>query len=280
MNSPRQMITVTETPLLDVQHPCLGRQGANQTVIIFLFSIASDIQRRQIIRQTYGSALRRNPKTELYFVLGREKANSLVKFQELVQQESLLYNDILQGVFEDDYYNLTLKSLTMLRWASIHCPQAKYIFKLDSDCFLRVDPLLSFLEGSDGTSMFGLVREHDIVARKDGSKWDISSQYYPYPTFPRYTPGPYLIPGSKVGQLYSAIVSHPTIDTIPSLPFDDVYVTGILAEKLNISRRNWDGIWELATKEDMENVEEIKRRCVLYQLLEEEDLVRLWSIFG
>ena len=44
-------------------------------------------------------------------------------------------------IFQDIYYNLTLKTVMGLKWTSIYCNQAKYIMKTDDDIFVNV-PLL------------------------------------------------------------------------------------------------------------------------------------------
>ena len=44
-------------------------------------------------------------------------------------------------IFQDIYYNLTLKTVMGLKWTSIYCNQAKYIMKTDDDIFVNI-PLL------------------------------------------------------------------------------------------------------------------------------------------
>ena len=44
-------------------------------------------------------------------------------------------------MFQDIYYNLTLKTVMGLKWSSIYCSQAKYVMKTDDDIFVNV-PLL------------------------------------------------------------------------------------------------------------------------------------------
>ena len=44
-------------------------------------------------------------------------------------------------MFQDIYYNLTLKTVMGLKWSSIYCSQVKYVMKTDDDIFVNV-PLL------------------------------------------------------------------------------------------------------------------------------------------
>lgn len=76
MNTVPEMLKVTEVSI-NIKRPCRGanlENGADDDdleVVIFLFCVVGDFSRRQTIRETYGSALKGNPQTEIYFVLGR-----------------------------------------------------------------------------------------------------------------------------------------------------------------------------------------------------------------
>ena len=48
--------------------------------------------------------------------------------QSLVETESFIYGDIIQGDFIEHYHNLTLKGLFALSWISQHCPQVIHNF--------------------------------------------------------------------------------------------------------------------------------------------------------
>ena len=43
-----------------------------------------------------------------------------------------------------DSYNLTLKSLAMLRWSMINCPLVKFVQKVDDDFVVNIENLKSF----------------------------------------------------------------------------------------------------------------------------------------
>ena len=52
-----------------------------------------------------------------------------------LQKEAEIYNDIIQFNFVDHYYNLTLKSMSSVRFVAKYCSKAKFIVKMDSDNF-------------------------------------------------------------------------------------------------------------------------------------------------
>jgi beta-1,3-galactosyltransferase 1 len=66
--------------------------------------------------------------------------------QELVEEESLQYSDIIQEGFVDSYNNLTLKSVMMLKWVTTNCQSVWYIMKTDDDMFVNINNLVSLLK--------------------------------------------------------------------------------------------------------------------------------------
>lgn len=193
-----------------------------------------------------------------------------------------MHGDILQFAFHDNYYNLTLKSIAMLRWTALHCPRTKFIFKLDYDCFIRVNPFLQQLQALPADTMFGLYRTVEPVLNTPDdqySKWYIDPLRYPYTSYPPYIAGPYLIPGQRAAALYEAIITQPTVDTIPALPFDDVYITGLLAEKVAIPRSHFDGLLMLAGV-DLSNMWNLQEHTVFFEALDDIKLWYLWQFFG
>lgn len=71
MNSIKEIASVTWPAPVEVLHPCGGNEGKGLLAVIFVFCVVSDISRRMTIRETFGSALKNNSQTEIYFVVGR-----------------------------------------------------------------------------------------------------------------------------------------------------------------------------------------------------------------
>ena len=68
-------------------------------------------------------------------------------------------------------------------------------------------------------------------SNQDG-KWAISFEDWPWLNYPAYNLGPsVLMPQSTILPLFAAS------QTIPLMPFDDLYLTGICVEKANITLR-------------------------------------------
>ena len=45
------------------------------------------------------------------------------------------YGDIVEEDFQENYYNLTLKTIGQLKWATHYCPNMKYGLHIDDDVF-------------------------------------------------------------------------------------------------------------------------------------------------
>ena len=170
----------------------------------------------------------------------------------------------------------------MLRWSALHCSRAKFTFKLDTDCFIRVRPFLARLLSFPPDRSYGFNRAHLPVLRS--GKWAIDAWYYPYASYPTFNPTVYLLPGQATLPLYEALVGQPTTETIPALPFEDAFVTGILAEKLCLPRATFPGLAVLFDRlvgtSDRHNVPYLKRLVVVMETLGDEDLRRIWAALG
>ena len=55
---------------------------------------------------------------------------------EEIQNEHLLYGDIVQGDFVDTYRNLSLKAVVGNLWVSKFCSKAEFVVKTDDDMFV------------------------------------------------------------------------------------------------------------------------------------------------
>ena len=66
-----------------------------------------------------------------FFLMGRASQDD--GLDELLQNETAQYEDIVFGEFVDTYYNLTIKSLSALEWIKVSCPNTKLTVLCDDD---------------------------------------------------------------------------------------------------------------------------------------------------
>lgn len=181
--------------------------------------------------------------------------------QSRLRQEAERYDDIVQEQFMDSYNNLTIKSVMALKWILRNkCnEQASFFMKCDDDTFVNVPNLLHFLLGGtvplyndtldyyDSNSYQTLSSINRLNATANymvgykfckapvlsnvKSKWYMPYYMYPQDEYPQYLSGSgYLMSMDVVPQLYKASLNTSLIY------LEDVYVTGMCAEKAHLKR--------------------------------------------
>ncbi|XP_045211146.2 UDP-GalNAc:beta-1,3-N-acetylgalactosaminyltransferase 1-like [Mercenaria mercenaria] len=211
---------------------CLDNSRIN--IIIVIHSKVTNFVKRASIRQSWANKhLLSGYGVKVVFVLGLPYNNDI---QALVHQESLYYNDIIQGTVYDSYTNITHKAVLWMRWVKEYCPNAPYVLKLDDDVFVNVFSLYNhILLNYKNTSMKMWCEVKDAgkqaISRLRGKKWRVAShelvglKYYPL-TFCR---GYFVImTQDSIGPMYE------TAKRTPFFWMDDYYVFGILANATGV----------------------------------------------
>ncbi|EAA07569.5 AGAP002671-PA [Anopheles gambiae str. PEST] len=192
---------------------------------------------------------------------GNEQVDEL---QLRLVNESEVYGDIIQESFIDSYNNLTLKTIMMLKWVTNNCDgKVKFIMKCDDDTFVNVPNLLHVLLGGTVPLYKAAISFYDTntVAVKSpknrltvgrhlltgflfceakpigdtSSKWYVYSPTYMYDkdVYPNYLSGTaYLMNLETARLLYRASLSTPIFH------LEDVYLTGIVADRVKVRRRH------------------------------------------
>ena len=246
-------------PLIDGT-PC----AAHDRLVIFVLSAAHKdgkyFDKRQTTRKTWASVARLEYNINVYFVLGVNGTSQ--PFNEDIQSEAREHSDIIQFSFIDAYHNLTLKSISILRWVSRKCPQLKYILKTDDDIILNVDLLNRTLDQFE-SGIHGFGREIEKPIRTN-SKNAIPINYYPNDTYPKYIHGPaYLLSTDVIDKLLNTIDSY----TGFVLDIEDVFIAGIIAEKAGIAR-HLDSRFVVSYDDCAINPNSLCRMCSHITLLE------------
>lgn len=87
-------------------------------------------ERRLAIRKTWGSESRFLDLTiRTVFLVGVAAPDSEEISTETarLEKEHAIYNDLVQADFIDTYFNLTLKTMSGLKWVVTYCPNARYV---------------------------------------------------------------------------------------------------------------------------------------------------------
>jgi len=138
----------------------------------------------------------------------------------------------------------------MLRWTNQFCKGVGFLLKADDDMFIRVDNLLSYIN-KQGSSLqrtiFGDLQSEAQSIRNESSKWFITEKEYNKTYFPTYISGTaYVISGVLIPELVSTSASLPG----PYLPWEDVFVAGILGELVGAKRMYHRGFTYKKRKKD------------------------------
>jgi hypothetical protein len=216
-------------------------------------------QRRMFTRTSWGREAR-SLGIPVIYAIGRPEDGHI---QKMLEYEHRIYDDILQfnyiGMkktknsssnkisilfFLDAYYNISIKTVGILNWFNTRgCHQySPYLFIVDDDVLINIPTLMKMIDKNSfqSNTLYGLYLK-DIEPHPSG-KWAVSLEDYPNRTYPEFITGastlyPSLIISKIVQELFYMIDQNKSI-----LFLDDVLITGIIAEQLNIQRAPLAGI--------------------------------------
>lgn len=203
--------TAAEFP---VNHPNVCRGDVDLVVVVC--SGLGNFKAREHVRKSWGLYSKQEIyKTRLVFLVGTgDKANL-----EQVLQENRVHGDIIVGNFIDTYRNLTLKSISVLKWMSSFCGNAKYGLKADDDVFII------------GSKQIGAKPIQD-----KNSKWYTPKEDFGEREYPPYVSGTayaFTIPAAKA--LYRVT------GRVKAFWLEDIYITGLCARAAGIPRYDHAG---------------------------------------
>lgn len=107
-----------------------------------VISAPTNRDRRIAIRQTWGQYAS-GSNFSMAFLIGTTKNQST---EISLEAESDQYGDIIRAHFLEDYYNLTLKTISMLEWVDTYCSRVPFILHVDDDVFINVKRVMSFID--------------------------------------------------------------------------------------------------------------------------------------
>jgi len=208
-------------------------------LIWIVTSYAGDPSARSALRRAYTDEELRALKIKRVFLLGTLDNDTERKTrvtQNALIHEAQRFNDILQGDFQDTYRNLTHKHLMGLRWAANNCKNVKYIMKMDDDIVVNMYGILEKLYSNiiEKDSLVGYILKNMVPIREPANKWYVSKTEYMGNIYPNFVSGwLYITHPEVVNRLIDYAESSNKYFWI-----DDVFVTGILRQALNIKIQN------------------------------------------
>lgn len=203
-----------------------SKVGKQWYLVIIVICKVDNFLQRTAIRNTWGSELEQE-NTKLLFLVGRSNDDNT---NNMIAEESQSFNDIVQVDIIDEYKNLTLKSIFMLEWLTKYCLNSNFYLKTDDDVYIIVKNLKrEFRRIGDKKFFLCHVFKNSTVMKDETSKYYVSSREFSGDVYPTYCSGSaYAFPASVVPDLYQSAIQTKLFR------MEDVYITGILAEKNDV----------------------------------------------
>ena len=223
-------------PPLPASRCCPTAVDANRTLVTFIKSSVANRARRDLMRRTWTSVCHANGwRFHAVFVVGRP--HNLTTRRQLAA-EHRYHGDLLQYDDADGYYNMPTKVLAGMQWAAENLRPGHFYASADDDFFVDVAAFTERYERlaarglTAGEPIMCLFRRGDweLVDRVD--KWKISVQDYPSSIYPRYCHGGMYVMSVAVASRLLAEARRS-----PVLPFDDVWLTGIVRHRAGIDEQ-------------------------------------------
>ncbi|KAG7331053.1 hypothetical protein KOW79_005022 [Hemibagrus wyckioides] len=237
-------------------------------LVILISTTHKEFDARQAIRETWGDeSTFSDLRIITLFLLGRSTDGML---NQMVEQESQIFHDIVVEDFVDSYHNLTLKTLMGMRWVATFCNQAKYVMKTDSDIFVNMDNLVYKLLKPDTKPrrryFTGYVINGSPI-RDMRSKWYMPRDLYPESKYPPFCSGTGYVFSADVAELIYKTSLHTRL-----LHLEDVYV-GVCLRKLGIHPYQNSGFnhWKMAYSLCR------YRRVITVHQISPEEIHRIWN---
>ncbi|BET02427.1 unnamed protein product [Nesidiocoris tenuis] len=201
-------------------------------IVIIVTSAPQNFAVRSAIRETWAS--HNISYVKVGFLIGLPRNNTL---QSAIEEESFEFKDIIQDNFIDSYNNLTLKSVVLLKWFLHQCPSPIFLMKADDDTYVDVQRLAKRIVKMPHRSILTgvlICKAKPIVDSR--SKWYTPKYMYPHQHYPNYLSGTgYVLSRDVAYKLYEAALKTPIFY------LEDVYLTGICAQKAGVRPRNSEG---------------------------------------
>ena len=197
--------------------------GKDPLFVAFVPVSPKNFEHRILIRSTWAQK-QAAFNFKVVFMMGHDDSNSS-SITEKLNEESVIYGDIVQTDFFDTYYNLTIKTMMGFRWVSTYCANAKYTLKVDDDIIVSVTHLTNYLNGlvKNSThrtnSLLCMYYQMAFVKREKSSKFYLAKEEHLQDYFDPYCDGQaYMLTTDLVGKMYNASMN------VTKIKFEDVYV--------------------------------------------------------
>ncbi|RWS20066.1 beta-1:3-galactosyltransferase 2-like protein, partial [Leptotrombidium deliense] len=211
--------------LINKENICGPTFGAKNNLIIVFCSVEKP-DNRKAIRLTWGGYLK---KESFKLIILTANRHNVTINNQLIKEDNIT-NDIIQSSFDEDYYNETLKAISMIFLLQRDCKHVNYVLKTDEDMIVNPRSLLKVMKQylRENKIILGLRFNRAKVVRNINSKWFVPKFIYPQKYFPNYISGAiYVLSGDCIAPMFNNLFK------VRVYYIDDVYITGMIGEIIN-----------------------------------------------
>ncbi|CAM4817030.1 unnamed protein product [Rotaria magnacalcarata] len=198
---------------------------------------SGSFQRRNLTRSTWAKEIIEHFNIPILYAIGYPKDSDL---QKDIIAEDLKYHDLLQFNILESYYNLTLKTTSVLLWYDRYCSKnSEYLLYVDDDVLIHVDKLIVYMRRTVNNDSIQGWFEKSVHIQREGIG-GVSVDDFPIDVVPDYLWGAAVVYPSHIisNRLISAIFNS----TVPIFFRDDVFINGFMAQQAGIKREPMKGI--------------------------------------
>lgn len=213
--------------------------------VIIVTSYFGNVEARSAMRRSVSNSELERARIKRIFLLGTSPGDEFTT-QDALRDESSRFGDILQGNFREDYRNLTYKHVMGLRWAGKHCPGTKFVVKMDDDIVIDVRRTIDLLKSFKFPSpdyIAGYILKGMEPKRDPANKWYTTLKEYGHYKYPTFVSGWFYVTTPKLATKLVDVSFR-----VPYFWIDDVYVTGMLAQKLKVRFLNLNRYFAVHTE--------------------------------
>lgn len=212
---------------------------------LFLLVIVSSapagvsIERRRVIRQTWGNAALYSG-TRAYHVVFMTGRTGDKDKDNILFSESKKYGDLLICDYKDEYSKIITKLLSSYQWAAGVKDEYgfEYLLKTDDDVYISIPRLYQWIDTNGVTHQYvyaGTTYSNYVVRDKNHRHY-VSTEDLPYDIYPTFCKGSMLL---MSGSLIPKIVK--LAKKVKRIIPDDAY-TGLLMNELNVEAVQMKGL--------------------------------------
>ncbi|KAJ7337298.1 Beta-1,3-galactosyltransferase 5 [Desmophyllum pertusum] len=114
----------------------------NYFLLILVSSSPANLERRNLIRQTWGADNNAGPQWKTYFLLGQTRNQTLT---DSLKIENNNYGDMIRADYYEHYWNQSLKIQMAFEWAARYC-NFSFLLKTDDDVLVNTRDLIVYLQ--------------------------------------------------------------------------------------------------------------------------------------